>query len=279
MMRRRVLQFLMALPIVASRRATAVPAEVGHVYDGELIPSVWSSSGRIDGQAPKGQTLVRDNSGDRVALRRALRTRTRQIDSISNGNERYRLEIELLNRPTGESWIIDTTGRAVRYLGRNERVAYFDIDRALADVLAKQGGVERRDRAQPGSIISGSWRAKRPTVKLGDPIEIEVAIKNTGNCPATMVFGPLGSPFALSVSGVASQSTVFTGPLGLRTLLPGASFTLDADLRWFAKLDRIGEYDVACTLNLEEVTGTTYPVRPSERWDRALQGTVKIRMA
>jgi hypothetical protein len=119
---------------------------------------------------------------------------------------------------------------------------------------------------------------RRLTVKLGDPIEIEVEIVNRGNRPATLAFGPLASSFAFAVRGVSAQTPVFTGPLGIRTLPPGGTFSLSADLRSFVKLDHAGEYDVACTLNLEALGGETYPMHPSARWDLPLQDTLHIRV-
>jgi uncharacterized protein (DUF58 family) len=94
---------------------------------------------------------------------------------------------------------------------RGKATTWFVVDRALAAVLAAAWKLLRRDRTRHGDSLIGHWRAKQQRTKVGDPIELEVEIRNRGNRPATVTFGPLASSFAFVVPGVPAITPVFTG--------------------------------------------------------------------
>jgi len=280
---------MLAMPIILHARgagASPISVEVGRVYDGDFASSVWRGKERLDGVAPSGRTVVPAASGDRVALRRLVRSRVISIDSRSNANDQYVIEVELLDTVKGEAWMIDTMGLPMRASGTTydlrKTTAWFTVDRALADVLAAASKLPRRDRVRHGEGVIGRWRVVQPPPKLGAPIEIEVEIKNAGARPATITFGPLASSFAFAVTrdqvALPAVQLTFTGPMGLRTLAPGEAFMLAADLRAFANIDRPGTYDVACTFHAEAVPGETFARRVSEAWDLPLQGAVQVRV-
>lgn len=300
--RRAALHLLAAAPLLTLTRQVFArsgrSAEPGDVYDGQLLVPAWRGDERLDPPLPRGRIAATTADGRRAALSRRVRTRHPRVFSIANANDRYSVWLEGHGAASRAQFLVLPDGTVAPASswgpgggsGGTDSVT-FQVDAASARGLAALWGVTVRDRAPLGQGLVGRWQPRKRPVKLGEPVEIELAIENTDARAAYVSVGgrqrgPRDNRFDLVVRRDGAtlpriEADDFGGPMTYAKVVPGAPIMLAADVRAWAVLER-GVYQVACRYGAELVvdpaTGASWPDHAHEIWDLELTGVVEVQI-
>ncbi len=284
MARRRIVKGLASTLLAAVFEPGIARAQraLGKVYDG--VP--------VDKPGPGLEPVVNGSGFARLGVE--LAAADPAIFSIANANDCYAGLVELPKVPARASYItvsggvVCARGWGTGFSGRLVGEANFEVDRALADELAKIWSVPRRDRTPIGTGVVGHFRPRAPLV-VGAPMEIVLGVRNHGADAVGFLVGgrqrgPRDNRFAFVVQQNGKplpviQAYDFGGLMSYRELKPGDALEVSADLASWVKIDSPGDCRVTCSYNTELVPAGTRPDWPDhghEKWDLKVSETLDV---
>lgn len=223
---------------------------------------------------------------------RRLRADRTLLYSTSNDNTRYALDVRRnvrSARDCGEG-LLSVLGRTVASSsygsGPQECSLHFELDRAVADAVARRFAVRRQDRSPVGETVTGTFRTERARYAPGEDVVVVLTLANPAGSGVVQwqrggrQRGPRDNQFSFRVTRDGQVVTPieafdFGGLTGFMELAPGASFEVRTPLAPWADLGARGRYEVECTYETVLMPGGVQPWRDDTRgagWDRTFHG-------
>src|SRR5262245_49968738 len=245
--RRTVIAALVAAPLlVRARRASAGPA-AGEVYRGR---PVWDDARRVRA----AHVVPLAGGGCAVLGARFRDARHPHVFSIANDNSRYTAWLDIgRQRKPRELFLILPDGTAA-YASSNWSATEpceigFEVSADHAAILAERWGVETKDRVALDRDLVMHWQA-HTAVQDHAQVLIELVVENRGTFAVVVWTSPQVNDnfrFTATENGTALPARGpfgSRGPMGLRSIEPGASATFTGDLAQAVVLTRGGVYEV-----------------------------------
>ncbi len=193
--------------------------------------------------------------------------------SLSNQNDRFRVQMEQAGPVDGEGrlaiyvdGVCEVVGSTSGSPGKEKRQLMAVVEGLEnAKKLFSQLRAKLKLRKHPGHQLLVSWKPQRASYKVGEPVTLELAIKNVGSTTVRFIEGgqqrgardnQFGfTAFSGSGHGKPIPDTGdprhFGGIGAFREIKPGETFRKQVDVtKWF-KFEETGTYEITGIYELE----------------------------